>query len=177
MAPPPAPHARTARVNTLKMTVTEALAWLREPPAEHAALGKLVRATLCLAQACDGPMIVIFRQQLRLGVATPQAACGPTACSSIVSLFDVELAMFASQNPDCRWVLNITGTSRYIAIYDIRVESRSLVPTVYDQLPSDGIFVFRYRAAQPRSTRCWRTSCRFRPEPTCTTTRWLGVAT
>ena len=42
VAPAAAPHPRTARVNTLKMTVAEALAWLREPPAEHSALGKLV---------------------------------------------------------------------------------------------------------------------------------------
>ena len=39
---PPAPHPRTARVNTLRMLVAEALTWLRDPPAEHAGFAKLV---------------------------------------------------------------------------------------------------------------------------------------
>ncbi|PRW56905.1 phosphoglucomutase PGM3 isoform B [Chlorella sorokiniana] len=32
---PMAPHPRTARVNTLKMSVEQALSWLRQPPPEH----------------------------------------------------------------------------------------------------------------------------------------------
>lgn len=32
---PDTPHPRTARVNMLKMSVLEALAWLRQPPVEH----------------------------------------------------------------------------------------------------------------------------------------------
>lgn len=32
---PNVPHPRTARVNTLRLSVDAALAWLREPPAEH----------------------------------------------------------------------------------------------------------------------------------------------
>lgn len=37
---------RTARVNLLKMSVTEALAWLRSPPALHQRWASLVRALL-----------------------------------------------------------------------------------------------------------------------------------
>lgn len=33
---PDTPHPRTARVNTLKMSVDEALRWMAQPPAEHA---------------------------------------------------------------------------------------------------------------------------------------------
>ena len=32
---PTTPHPRTARVNTLKMSVEQALQWLRQPPPEH----------------------------------------------------------------------------------------------------------------------------------------------
>lgn len=32
---PSTPHPRTARVNTLKMSVEQALQWLRQPPPEH----------------------------------------------------------------------------------------------------------------------------------------------
>ncbi|KAL4452334.1 hypothetical protein ABPG75_007996 [Micractinium tetrahymenae] len=43
---PDTPHPRTARVNTLKMSVEEVLRWMAQPPAEHrkwAAVGALAR--------------------------------------------------------------------------------------------------------------------------------------
>ncbi len=39
---PDTPHPRTARVNTLKMSVDEALQWMAQPPAEHAAWAAVV---------------------------------------------------------------------------------------------------------------------------------------
>ena len=41
---------RTARVNLLKISVAEALAWLRSPPLEHQKLATLVR---CITLRCD----------------------------------------------------------------------------------------------------------------------------
>jgi acetylglutamate synthase len=41
---------RTARVNLLKISVAEALAWLRSPPLEHQKLATLVR---CITVLCD----------------------------------------------------------------------------------------------------------------------------
>ncbi len=41
---------RTARVNLLKISVAEALAWLRSPPLEHQKLATLVR---CIPVLCD----------------------------------------------------------------------------------------------------------------------------
>lgn len=42
LPPPPAAHPRSARVNTLKMSVADALDWIQKPPAEHAKLAGLV---------------------------------------------------------------------------------------------------------------------------------------
>lgn len=43
---------RTARVNLLKMTVAEALSWLRSPPTPHQKLAKLVSMFWPAAAAC-----------------------------------------------------------------------------------------------------------------------------
>jgi len=42
LPPAPAAHPRAARVNTLKMSVEDALAWIRQPPPEHMKLTALV---------------------------------------------------------------------------------------------------------------------------------------
>jgi putative methyltransferase len=49
---PAAPHPRTARVNALKMSPREALAWMRAPPPEHAALWAATASARASHHAC-----------------------------------------------------------------------------------------------------------------------------
>lgn len=90
---PDTPHPRTARVNTLKMSVEEALAWMAHPPPEHAKWAVVVRGPAQPYTALATPRLAAPRRSLARR-APPASAPGCAATADMPAVAGRPLPLF-----------------------------------------------------------------------------------